>query len=511
MDKQLLVDTFGPKVESWSIDESSDDVSQVDGINILGRVSGPFFVTNASTENNRFYPKSLWENAISKKTDLISSGLMFGTIGHKQSLDDQAILEGKASHRVSKLWIDEDGRGFGEVLILNTPSGRVLNTIIRSGAKFPVSSRGYGEYKGKTSEGKRIVNPDTFDLVGFDFVRVPGVTTAIPQLVEDSNDDDLIANNGEEFGEMSADLVKVIESLTDEKAQLRIKIDEILDTNRQLTEKLARMEETNSGETINTLRDALHEAEKIAIEYRMLGTPDEISEVFSTVESNIHKAKYINESASELSAELMEELNSYRECGTVDEVNTSINGAINMLSAYEKLGSPTDIEEAITESESFIKQYKELGSPSDIERALNMLEEFSTEVGSLDDTITALDKSASLLEQYIALGSPEEITQAFNLIESHLNEAKEQEFNTMVEEISEDLGVHREVVASMIKTHGKEQGIEMIKTIRESNGITTRYRKTSITEDFVPVNEDRANKTVMNESRSARLLDTFSR
>jgi len=509
MDKELLVDTFNGKVESnWSIDEAAED-SIVDGINVLGRVSGPFFVTNAATENNRFYPKALWENVISKKNDLINNGLMFGTIGHKQPLDDQAILEGKASHRVSKLWIDEDGKGFGEILILNTPSGRVLNTIIRSGAKFPVSSRGYGEYKGKTSEGKRIVNPDTYDLVGFDFVRIPGVTTAIPQLVENSNDDlnSEFADDGEEQNSMSVDLAKVIESLTEEKTQLRVKLDQVLDTNKQLSEKLNKIEEENLDETVSTLRDALHEAEKIAIEYRMLGTPDEISEAFSAIENHIHKSKSMSESAH---FELREELNRYRSYGSVDEVETAINGAIDLLSMYEKLGSPKDVESKLNEAQELIESYRELGTPEEINRALGILEEFSTEVGSLGDTVEALDKSADLLEQYISLGSPSEISEAFDLIEKHINESKEKEFNDKVETIAEDLGVHREVVASMIKTHGMDQGIEMIKTIRESNGIASRYRK-SLTEEFAPINEEASSKVSMTESRSARLLDTFSR
>lgn len=508
MEKELLVDTFNVKVESnWNINEASED-SVVDGVSVLGRVSGPFFVTNASTENNRFYPKSLWENVISRKNELISNGLMFGTIGHKQPLDDQAILEGKASHRVSKLWIDEDGKGFGEILILNTPSGRVLNTIIRSGAKFPVSSRGYGEYKGKTSEGKRIVNPDTYDLVGFDFVRIPGVTTAIPQLVENSNDDENLTTEfavGEEIDTMSDHLAKVIENLTEEKTQLRIKLDQVLDTNRQLTEKLTKIEEENPRAAMDSMREALHEAEKIAIEYRMLGTPEEISEAFNAIESHVSKTKLMTESSN---SEITEELNKYRGYGSVEEVETAINGAIDLLSMYEKLGSPQGLESQLNETNTLLESYKELGTPEEINRALSILEEFSTEVGSLGDTVEALDKSAALLEQYIELGSPTEIAEAFELIEKHMSEASQKEFDTKVEEVAEELGVHREVVASMIKTHGTEQGIEMIKTIRESNGISTRYRK-SLTEEFAP--EEAVSKVSMNESRSARLLDTFSR
>src|SRR5207302_5686436 len=88
-------------------------------------------------------------------------------------------------HILSKMWIDGASQiGMGEVYVLNTDTGRRLNTYLRSGAELPVSSRAYGKYRGKTGDGAQIVDEGSYKFETFDFVQLPGIAHAVPKLIE---------------------------------------------------------------------------------------------------------------------------------------------------------------------------------------------------------------------------------------------------------------------------------------------------------------------------------------
>jgi hypothetical protein len=63
----------------------------------------------------------------------------------------------------------------GKVQILNTPSGQILRSLVESGVKLGISSRGMGSVH--ESNGQTIVEDD-FQLICFDFVSEPSTTGA---------------------------------------------------------------------------------------------------------------------------------------------------------------------------------------------------------------------------------------------------------------------------------------------------------------------------------------------
>ena len=58
---------------------------------------------------------------------------------------------------------------------MNTPSGQVLQELVKSGVKLGISSRGMGSVH--ESNGQTIVEDD-FQLICFDFVSEPSTTGA---------------------------------------------------------------------------------------------------------------------------------------------------------------------------------------------------------------------------------------------------------------------------------------------------------------------------------------------
>jgi len=157
---------------------------------ILGIVKGPSFFGDSYSRNGRFYPKELWENAL-KNPDFqrnLERGLVFGCIGHPENYSlDELLSSGAVAVRIKDVNINNN---VGEVTyeILDTPAGRILNTILRSGSKPYVSTRGFGSFSNETKEwnGKKvpILNPKDYVLESIDFVLNPGFLQTNPELVE---------------------------------------------------------------------------------------------------------------------------------------------------------------------------------------------------------------------------------------------------------------------------------------------------------------------------------------
>ena len=99
---------------SWNLKEDylseGSDKSIVDGQNVLAIVEGICFVPNGKSRNNRYYPETLWRKALAhpEVSEKLSNKTMFGCIGHEDKpVCESDITEGKVSHIVTDLWIDE--------------------------------------------------------------------------------------------------------------------------------------------------------------------------------------------------------------------------------------------------------------------------------------------------------------------------------------------------------------------------------------------------------------------
>ena len=75
---------------------------------------------------------------------------------------------------VTDIWMD-DNSVMGKVQVLNTPSGQVLQSLVESGVKLGISSRGMGSVS--ENAGQTIVQED-FQLICFDFVSEPSTPNA---------------------------------------------------------------------------------------------------------------------------------------------------------------------------------------------------------------------------------------------------------------------------------------------------------------------------------------------
>ena len=88
---------------------------------------------------------------------------------------DSSVVELKnASHIVREAYMEGDVC-YGVVELLNTPSGKILQSLVESGVTLGISSRGVGSTKRK---GDVDVVQDDFQLICWDFVSEPSTPGA---------------------------------------------------------------------------------------------------------------------------------------------------------------------------------------------------------------------------------------------------------------------------------------------------------------------------------------------
>lgn len=124
--------------------------------------------------NQRVYPVSEISNAVTQLNDQIKTGnSVLGEVDHP---DDLKINLDRVSHMITEMWMDGPN-GFGKLKVLPTPMGSLVKTMMESGVKLGVSSRGSGEVN--ESSG----NVSGFEIVTVDVVAQPSAPNAYPKAI----------------------------------------------------------------------------------------------------------------------------------------------------------------------------------------------------------------------------------------------------------------------------------------------------------------------------------------
>lgn len=126
---------------------------------------------NVKNANQRVYPTFEISKAVQKVSDQVAGGSsVLGEVDHPEDLK---INLDRVSHMITSMWMDGHN-GYGKLKILPTPMGKLVETMLQSGVKLGVSSRGSGnvdEASGNVSE---------FDIITVDVVAQPSAPNAYP-------------------------------------------------------------------------------------------------------------------------------------------------------------------------------------------------------------------------------------------------------------------------------------------------------------------------------------------
>jgi hypothetical protein len=120
--------------------------------------------------NQRIYSSQEIGRAVKTLNEQVSGGYsVCGELDHPQDLK---INLDRVSHMITKMWMDGPN-GYGKLKIIPTPMGQLVQTMLESGVKLGVSSRGSGEVD---SNG----NVQGFEIITVDIVAQPSAPGAYP-------------------------------------------------------------------------------------------------------------------------------------------------------------------------------------------------------------------------------------------------------------------------------------------------------------------------------------------
>ena len=137
-------------------------------------MKGIFIQGGVKNANERVYPVAEIEVAVQTLNEQITNG--YSVLGEVDHPDDLKINLDRVSHMITSMWMD-GANGFGKLKILPTPMGDLVTTMLQSGVKLGVSSRGSGnvdDMNGKVSD---------FEIVTVDIVAQPSAPNAYPKAI----------------------------------------------------------------------------------------------------------------------------------------------------------------------------------------------------------------------------------------------------------------------------------------------------------------------------------------
>jgi len=130
-------------------------------------LSGKLQEADVQNGNGRVYPYRVMMREVNNYQKLVKEQRALGELDHP---DDSVINLKNASHMVTDVWW-ENKNVMGKVKVLNTPSGQILRSLVESGVKLGISSRGMGSVT--EGNGGSVTVEDDFQLICFDFVSEP--------------------------------------------------------------------------------------------------------------------------------------------------------------------------------------------------------------------------------------------------------------------------------------------------------------------------------------------------
>jgi len=164
-DKKLLTEWAAWSYTPEMIKESREKNS--------GKIMMKGILQKAETlnQNGRVYPLSILEREVRNYQKFIRENRALGECDHP----DSSVVElKKVSHIIREAWM-EGNVCYGTVEILDTPMGKILQSLVESGVTLGISSRGVGSTK---RDGDSQVVQEDFQLICWDFVAEPSTPGA---------------------------------------------------------------------------------------------------------------------------------------------------------------------------------------------------------------------------------------------------------------------------------------------------------------------------------------------
>jgi hypothetical protein len=171
-------------------------------------ITGPYCLANERNQNGRIYKLDEMKNEVERySSEMIKTRRAIGEMNHPQSTEVNPV---NACHLVTEL--RQNGNYFmGKSLILDTPMGQLLKSLVKDKIQMGISTRGLGNLS-ESASGKTVSN---FHLICLDVVHQPSVQNAMLESVLESkewmigNDGRIIEVSERAFGALKGSLASL--------------------------------------------------------------------------------------------------------------------------------------------------------------------------------------------------------------------------------------------------------------------------------------------------------------
>jgi hypothetical protein len=195
MNKSLLIDYVSHTIADIQIISEGQDKNP----NTLMRVKGKLQEAGIKNGNGRIYPLDILKEQIRKYIDgPLKSRTSLGELDHP---DSSIINLNNTSHLITKIWW-EGSNVMGELELLNTPSGKIAQEIIKSKIPLGISSRGMGSVQ---QIGETVEVQDDFELLCWDLVSAPSTPNAYLYITEGKNNNNF--SNYKKVNDLITDII----------------------------------------------------------------------------------------------------------------------------------------------------------------------------------------------------------------------------------------------------------------------------------------------------------------
>lgn len=396
-----------------------DDTVKVNnrGEAILGRLYGPVAEFIAPTRNGRMYDEDTWDKVFKKPlvVEMFEAGGLLGELNHPEDrLETDLSKVCVCMPEVPKK--DKSGVLTAYFDILDTPNGRIVETLAKYGYKLGCSSRADGDvFEGY--DGVDHVNPDTFELKGFDIVLLPSVKKARLALAE-SLQKDLKQALKEQLDSASADDRKImLESLK----SLDINIQE--DRAHEVAEDKAAV--NDGAELIEQLQESLKSNRTLEAQVT------ELQEKLSVC--------YAKE------AKLEEELTRYKH--SIITLSEGVKAARGLKEKYDSL------KESLSQKESLIKDKEQtIARLSDLAKAsVSSKKVLQENITSKDDSIKKLEEDLQQVK-ITAEKEKQELLESIADLKQD-SELKSKQYSTKMEKANKLVEHYRSIAKSAVEKY----------------------------------------------------------
>lgn len=147
---------------------------------VLAVLSGVFAEYGKRNENGRLYEKATWDGALASADVIrdLKGKTLYGELNHPS--DHMEPDPNKAAFCITELHENVSNNTIeGVAKVLDTPAGKILNTLLRFGSVLGMSSRAQGEV-----DENEVVIPSSYHFITFDVVTNPSNSGAHPAVVE---------------------------------------------------------------------------------------------------------------------------------------------------------------------------------------------------------------------------------------------------------------------------------------------------------------------------------------